>query len=120
MGPHFIDRRLNPKGKSLGNRQRFLRRARRQIRDAVERSLKERKVGDFDKGQKIKISSKSTAEPRFRFDRTGGERRPVKERSITMTYRFRSTTSPPSKGMIRRTSWARLHRPASKAQTLTR
>ena len=25
---HFIDRRANPKGKSLGNRQRFLRRAR--------------------------------------------------------------------------------------------
>ena len=74
MGPHFIDRRLNPKGKSLGNRQRFLRRAKGQIRDAVQKSLKERKVGDFDKGQKIKISSKSTEEPRFRFDRTGGTR----------------------------------------------
>src|SRR6266481_3660702 len=37
---HFIDRRLNPKGKSLANRQRFLRRARQQIREAVQKSLK--------------------------------------------------------------------------------
>ena len=28
--PNVIDRRLNPKDKSLGNRQRFLRRARGQ------------------------------------------------------------------------------------------
>ena len=38
--PIFIDRRLNPKDKSLGNRQRFLRRAReelkRSIRDKVQ------------------------------------------------------------------------------------
>src|SRR5947208_1991648 len=37
----FIDRRLNPKGKSLANRQRFLRRARAQIREAVQKSLKD-------------------------------------------------------------------------------
>jgi len=74
MAPHFIDRRLNPKGKSLGNRQRFLRRARGQIRDAVQKSMKDRKVGDLDKDQKISISSKSTEEPRFRFDQQGGER----------------------------------------------
>ena len=34
---YFIDRRLNPKGKSLANRQRFLRRARAQIREAVQK-----------------------------------------------------------------------------------
>ena len=38
---YFIDRRLNPKGKSLANRQRFLRRARAQIRESVQKSLKE-------------------------------------------------------------------------------
>ena len=41
---HFIDRRLNPKGKSLGNRQRFLKRARVQIREAVQKSLKDAAV----------------------------------------------------------------------------
>jgi uncharacterized sporulation protein YeaH/YhbH (DUF444 family) len=71
---HFIDRRLNPKGKSLGNRQRFLRRAREQIREAVQKSLKDSAVADLDKGRKVKISTKGTREPRLRLDhRTGGD-----------------------------------------------
>jgi uncharacterized sporulation protein YeaH/YhbH (DUF444 family) len=32
---HIIDRRLNPSGKSLANRQRFIRRAKSLIRQAV-------------------------------------------------------------------------------------
>ena len=72
---HFVDRRLNPKGKSLGNRQRFLRRARTQIREAVQKSLKDSAVADLDKDRKIKISTKGTKEPRFRLDpRVSGER----------------------------------------------
>jgi uncharacterized sporulation protein YeaH/YhbH (DUF444 family) len=71
---HFIDRRLNPKGKSLGNRQRFLRRARTQIREAVQKSLKDTSVADIDKDRKIRISTKGTKEPRFRLDpKAGGE-----------------------------------------------
>ena len=71
---HFIDRRLNPKGKSLGNRQRFLRRARTQIREAVQKSLKDSSVADLDKDRKIRISTKGTKEPRFRLDpKAGGE-----------------------------------------------
>jgi uncharacterized sporulation protein YeaH/YhbH (DUF444 family) len=70
----FIDRRLNPKGKSLGNRQRFLRRARTQIREAVQKSLKDSAVADIQKNRKIKISTKGTREPRFRLDpKSGGE-----------------------------------------------
>jgi uncharacterized sporulation protein YeaH/YhbH (DUF444 family) len=65
---HFIDRRLNPKGKSLANRQRFLRRARAQIRDAVQKSLKDSAVADIGKERKVKISTKGTREPRFRLD----------------------------------------------------
>jgi hypothetical protein len=72
---HFIDRRLNPKGKSLGNRQRFLKRARTQIREAVQKSLKDSAVADLAKDRKIKISTKGTREPRFRLDpRSAGER----------------------------------------------
>jgi uncharacterized sporulation protein YeaH/YhbH (DUF444 family) len=71
---HFIDRRLNPKGKSLGNRQRFLRRARTQIREAVQKSLKDAAVADIGKERKVKISTKGTQEPRFRLDpKSGGE-----------------------------------------------
>jgi uncharacterized sporulation protein YeaH/YhbH (DUF444 family) len=70
---HFIDRRLNPKGKSLGNRQRFLRRARAQIREAVQKSLKDAAVADIAKDRKVRISTKGTQEPRFRLDpRSGG------------------------------------------------
>ncbi len=71
---HFIDRRLNPKGKSLGNRQRFLKRAKHQIKDAVNKSLRERSVKDLEKSGKISIPSKSTAEPRFRIDPASGKR----------------------------------------------
>jgi hypothetical protein len=70
----FIDRRLNPKGKSLGNRQRFLRRARGEIREAIQRSLKDRKVSDVGGGEQISIPAKSTREPRFRFAPSGGTR----------------------------------------------
>ncbi|MEM9989451.1 MAG: YeaH/YhbH family protein [Pseudomonadota bacterium] len=74
---HFIDRRLNPKGKSLGNRQRFLRRARGQIKEAVARSLKDRSVKELEKSGKISIPAKSTAEPRFRLDPKTGSREHV-------------------------------------------
>lgn len=73
--PYFIDRRLNPKGKSLANRQRFLRRARAQIREAVQKSLKDSSVADISKERKVKISTKGTREPRFRLDpKAAGER----------------------------------------------
>jgi len=65
---YFIDRRLNPKGKSLANRQRFLRRARAQIREAVQKSLKDSGVADIAKDRKIRISTQGTREPRFRLD----------------------------------------------------
>src|SRR4029078_3343151 len=65
---YFIDRRLNPKGKSLANRQRFLRRARAQIREAVQKSLKDSGVADVAKDRKIRISTQGTKETRFRLD----------------------------------------------------
>lgn len=71
---NFIDRRKNPKGKSLGNRQRFLRRARVQIKEAVNKSIRDRSVKDLDSGEQITIPSKSTAEPRFRLNPESGER----------------------------------------------
>jgi len=69
---NFIDRRLNPKGKSLANRQRFIRRARAEIREAVQKTLKDRSVADFAKNQKISIPTRGTKEPRFRHDPSAG------------------------------------------------
>ena len=74
---HFIDRRLNPKGKSLGNRQRFLRRARGQIKEAVNRSLRDRSVKEVGRSGKVTIPAKSTTEPRFRLDPGSGRRQHV-------------------------------------------
>ncbi len=70
---HLIDRRLNPRDKSLGNRQRFLRRARRQIKEAVDKAVNERDVADAGKGGKISIPSKGIGEPRFRHSHTSGD-----------------------------------------------
>ncbi|NHK28554.1 DUF444 family protein [Parvularcula flava] len=71
---HFIDRRKNPKGKSLGNRQRFLKRAKAQIKEAVNKSLRDRSVKDLDSSGKISIGTRSTAEPRLTHDQARGSR----------------------------------------------
>jgi uncharacterized sporulation protein YeaH/YhbH (DUF444 family) len=70
----IIDRRLNPKAKSLGNRQRFLRRAKAEIREAIKESLKGRKVADAETGEKVTIRSKSLREPAFTLGRNAGVR----------------------------------------------
>ncbi len=74
---HLIDRRLNPKDKSLGNRQRFLQRARAEIKKVVNRSIKDRKVADVASGETIAIPTKGISEPRFHHSRTSGRRERV-------------------------------------------
>ena len=61
----ITDRRLNPKAKSLGNRQRFMRRAKAEIRSAAREALKKRNITDVEGSQKISISTKSLSEPSF-------------------------------------------------------
>lgn len=69
---NFIDRRLNPRDKSIGNRQRFLRRAKRQIKEAVDRAVNEREITDASNGGSISISSNGISEPTFRHDPKSG------------------------------------------------
>ena len=71
---NIVDRRLNPKSKSLGNRQRFVRRAKADIRDAVKDAIKKRKVSEVEGSEKITIRSKSVREPSFQHSRDGGNR----------------------------------------------
>jgi uncharacterized sporulation protein YeaH/YhbH (DUF444 family) len=71
---NIVDRRLNPKSKSLGNRQRFVRRAKADIREAVKDALKKRKVTEVEGSEKITIRSKSVREPSFNPSRDGGVR----------------------------------------------
>ena len=62
---NIVDRRRNPKAKSLGNRQRFIRRAKSEIREAVRDAIKKRKVSEVDGAENVRIRSKSLREPQF-------------------------------------------------------
>ncbi|MGG6895155.1 MULTISPECIES: YeaH/YhbH family protein [Rhizobium] len=62
---HIVDRRLNPGGKSLENRQRFLRRAKALVQRAVFESSQKRDIQDILKGGEISIPLDGTEEPRF-------------------------------------------------------
>lgn len=70
---HFIDRRLNSKGKSTVNRQRFLRRYKQQIKRAVSDAIGKRSVTDLESGEKISIPTRDISEPIFHTGR-GGKR----------------------------------------------
>ena len=61
----FIDRRLNAKGKSTVNRQRFINRYKKQIKKAVSDAVTRRSVTDVDKGEKISIPTRDISEPTF-------------------------------------------------------
>jgi uncharacterized sporulation protein YeaH/YhbH (DUF444 family) len=63
---HIVDRRLNPGGKSLENRQRFLRRAKALVQKAVYETSQSRGIQDVLKGGEISIPLGGTEEPHFR------------------------------------------------------
>jgi len=63
---HIVDRRLNPNSKSLENRQRFLRRAKAQVQEAVRNASSGRDLGDALEGGEVSIPSGGVREPRFR------------------------------------------------------
>jgi hypothetical protein len=77
VGVNVIDRRLNPSGKSLPNRQRFIRLAKATIKEAVVRSIKERSLGDVEGKEVVSIPMKRIAEPRFHHAQNGGDREQV-------------------------------------------
>lgn len=64
--PPPIDRRLAGKGKSIGNRQRFLRRQSEQVREAVKRAIEGRGIRDVgDGGEDVRIPKRDLREPVF-------------------------------------------------------
>jgi uncharacterized sporulation protein YeaH/YhbH (DUF444 family) len=69
---YIIDRRLNPGGKSLANRQRFLRRAKAQIQRAVRQSAGDRGISDLERGGEVSIPVDGVREPSFRRSGEGG------------------------------------------------
>ena len=71
---NIIDRRLNPGGKSFANRQRFLRRARAQVRKAVREASSSRSIKDAGKGGEVSIPSGGVHEPHLHRSGQGGVR----------------------------------------------
>ena len=71
---NIIDRRPNPKGKSLANRQRFIERAKHEVKDAIADALKRRKIGESEGGEKVSIPTRGITEPVLRPASRGGKR----------------------------------------------
>jgi uncharacterized sporulation protein YeaH/YhbH (DUF444 family) len=69
----LIDRRANDRGKSAVNRERFLRRYKSHIQEAVKNMVGERKLSDIEGGGEVRVPKKDMSEPSFGFGR-GGDR----------------------------------------------
>ena len=66
-----IDRRLSGKNKSIGNRERFLRRYRDQIKDAVRKAVGDRSIRDIEEGTDITLPRRDVSEPVFNHGQGG-------------------------------------------------
>lgn len=75
MLQQVIDRRLAGKNKSIGNRERFLRRFREQIRDTVRRAVAGRSIRDIEQGEDITLPRRDVYQPVF--EHSGGTRESV-------------------------------------------
>ncbi len=70
----IIDRRPNGKHKGAVNRQRFLRRYRKHIKEAVADAVNKRSITDTDRGDEISIPRRDVSEPQFRHGKGGRQR----------------------------------------------
>ncbi|MFC5523742.1 YeaH/YhbH family protein [Polaromonas jejuensis] len=75
MLQQVIDRRLSGKNKSIGNRERFLRRYRTQIREAVRRAVAGRSIHDIEQGEDITLPRRDVSEPVFGHGPGGAQER---------------------------------------------
>ena len=69
----ILDRRLNPRGRSLPNRQRFLRRAKSLVQEAVRDASAKRDIRGADSGGEVSIPLHGIREPSFHLG-SGGVR----------------------------------------------
>ncbi|AMM25742.1 YeaH/YhbH family protein [Variovorax sp. PAMC 28711] len=69
----IIDRRLSGKNKSIGNRERFLRRYKGQIQEAVRKAVSGRNIRNLEQGEDVTLPRRDVSEPVFGHAR-GGDR----------------------------------------------
>lgn len=70
----FIDRRKNPKGKNLPNKQRFFNKAKKEIKKAIKDSIKNKKIEDIGNDEKVIIPATDLEEPVFGNDFYSGKK----------------------------------------------
>jgi uncharacterized sporulation protein YeaH/YhbH (DUF444 family) len=71
---NIVDRRLNPRGKSLSNRRRFIRRAKKELTEAVRKATGERSVADLGGDDKVWIKADRLHEPSIHHSSDQGTR----------------------------------------------
>ncbi|QNN59279.1 YeaH/YhbH family protein [Diaphorobacter ruginosibacter] len=71
MALQIIDRRLAGKNKSVGNRERFVRRYKAQITEAVRRAVAKRDIRHIEQAETITIPRKDIREPQLRHGQGG-------------------------------------------------
>lgn len=71
---HIIDRRKNDKGKSTGNRQKFLKRVENQIKRAIPDIMGQESITDSKTGGSVKVPVRGLDEPHFHHDPKTGKK----------------------------------------------
>src|SRR5271154_4681397 len=71
---NIVDRRLNPQGKSLSNRRRFIKRAKEELTEAVRKTTGERAVSDLGGEDQVWVKTDRLKEPQIRHTSAHGER----------------------------------------------
>lgn len=75
---HIVDRRKNFKGKSTGNKRKFIKRVEDKIRKALPKTISKNGIEDIATGDgKIKVPIKGIKEPKFRYDNTTGDKKHI-------------------------------------------
>lgn len=69
---NITDRRLNPHGKSLNNRQRFVERVKAAVKTAANKQVKNRTLEDKSDAE-VSVSKDGITEPQFHYDTNHGD-----------------------------------------------
>jgi uncharacterized sporulation protein YeaH/YhbH (DUF444 family) len=73
---NIVDRRLNPRDKTIKNRQKFIQRSREQIKEAVKDAIDGGNIADIENG-KARVKVKGISEPEFVIDPKTGNKKYV-------------------------------------------
>lgn len=79
MGSVFIDRRKSDKNKSIGNRQKLVKRVRKHTKNLIKKNLQDGNITDITSHSKkqVNVSGRSLRQPRIIYNQDSGKREHV-------------------------------------------